>query len=188
MDLCSGRAPSHIFLRVQAPEEARTVFSGLVSRGYKDCGVYAGLGDAEFDLAHYVAARSAYQRALNCKPTDLQSQLQLERASEIVSLDPRARGLGIRERITRSRQLIARTLAALETCIGGRLETFPQQFRDDVEQARLIVEQQRQRLQDDVVDSNIALAERLHRARAAQCGSMPQSDETLPLVLKELAE
>lgn len=185
-DIESRRRVGRMFLDVGSPEDARDIFAEVTSRDSGDCSSLAGLGDAEFDLANYLSARTAYRRAASCEPEDLQSQLRLALTTEIIDLDPTGRGLSIRTRVTRSRTLIERALLGLDDCFSQRSVTVPQQLRDDAQEARLIVERQVQRLQDETVEQNITLAERLHQALGTVCPSPAVRDEALVLVLQEL--
>jgi len=182
------RRVGRMFLQVDSPEEARDIFSDLLQRDERDCASNAGLGDAEFDLAEYSSAQSAYSSAVRCNPEDLQSRLQLELATEILALDPTRRGLTVRARVVRSRALVERALRRLEDCARVGPQFIPEELRTDVEQARLIVERQSQDLREETVEANIALAERLHQSDTALCGAGGIPDRALDLVLRGLAE
>jgi hypothetical protein len=173
---------------VDSPEEARGVFAGLLDRDSNDCAAQAGLGDAEFDLADYASAQLAYSRAIRCDPEDLQSRMQLDLSTEILDLDPTRRGLPIRTRVVRSRALVERALGRLDTCMSVGPRFLPEDYRADVEEARVIVEQQSQNLRDETVESNIALAEILHQAETTVCGVEGIPDQALDLVLRKLEE
>jgi len=178
----------HMFLQVNAPEEARDIFNGLLDQDGGNCDAQAGLGDAEFDLADYATAQLAYSRAVRCNPEDLESRTQLNLSTEVLDLDPTRRGLDIRSRVVRSRSLVERALGRLDTCMSVGPQFLPEEYREAVREAREIVEQHSQSLRDETVESNIALAEFIHEGEITVCGTGAVPDQALELVLRILAE
>jgi tetratricopeptide (TPR) repeat protein len=179
----------HLFFAARLPEDAARIFTEVARENRRDAEAHAGLGDAEFELGHYLSARTAYRQAVLYRPDDLQSRTQLELATEIVDLDPMRRGLGSATRLERSRKLVARSLSALDYCIPEYLEVLPESFQQDVERAKKVVEgKTRQRRTSEFVEANIALAEQLHRSGRDVCGPSPVPDQALDLVLKRLAD
>ena len=182
------RKIGRMFLNVDSAEDAQLVFTELTRADTTDGKAWAGLGDAEFELGRYLSARTAYRNAFRHSPDDLQSRMQYELVTDIVNLDPTRRGLGIATRLERSRKLVERALASLEYCLGDDLESFPPEFRNDVEEGRKIVAgQARQRLRDEFVEANIALTERLLGARETLCAAPAVPDQALERVMRELA-
>jgi len=111
-----------LFLAAASPQNAKKMFEAVVRKNRKDAEAWAGLGDAEFGLKHYLSASSAYRWALRYRPDDLQSRSQLELARGVINLDPTRRGLGSATRLRISRQLVARALSAQEYCLPEDLE------------------------------------------------------------------
>ena len=155
-----------LFLAAGSPQNAKKMFEEVVRKNRKDAEAWAGLGDAEFGLKHYLSASSAYRWALRYRPNDLQSRSQLELARGVINLDPTRRGLGSATRLRISRQLVARALSAQEYCLPEDLEVLPEDFRAAVEKARdLVSGKTRQKRTSEAVDQNIGLAERLEHFR-----------------------
>jgi len=178
-----------LFLAAQSLDNAAKMFTEVLKQNPKDPEAYAGLGDAEFGMAHYLSARTAYRRALLYNPEDLQSRSQLELATEIIDLDPTRRGLGSATKLRRSQELVKRALAAMEYCLPEDLTTLPDAFRQAVEQAQKLASGKlRQRRTSEAMEANIALAEQLEKLRTDNCGVPPVPDRALELLLKKLAE
>jgi len=178
-----------LFLAAGSPQNAKKMFEEVVRKNRKDAEAWAGLGDAEFGLKHYLSASSAYRWALRYRPNDLQSRSQLELARGVINLDPTRRGLGSATRLRISRQLVARALSAQEYCLPEDLEVLPEDFRAAVEKARdLVSGKTRQKRTSEAVDQNIGLAERLEHFRKQHCGAAPVEDVALQLVLEKLAD
>jgi tetratricopeptide (TPR) repeat protein len=179
----------HLFLASQSPEDAARIFTEVVEANRRDAEAHAGLGDAEFELDHYLSARTAYRQALLYRPDDLQSQAQMALATEIIDLDPMRRGLGSANRFERSRKLVEKSVSALGYCIPEHLDALPESFQQAVEQAGKVIEgKARQRRTSEFVEANIALAEQLHRTGRSACGPAPVPDRALELVLRKLAD
>ena len=67
--LIKKRIGAH-FLRVGAPSRSIQVFEELLESEANDGEAHAGVGEAEFALAHYYSARTSFQRALRLLPDD----------------------------------------------------------------------------------------------------------------------
>jgi tetratricopeptide (TPR) repeat protein len=177
-----------MLLAAQAPDKARQVFEELARSSPRDPEVWAGLGDARFELGQYALAQEAYRHALRYNPADVQSTTQLELSAEILRLDPRKPGLPLARRYGLSLVLLDRTLAELDACLtrfGGRL---PEEFRARIDRARRLVSKQvAQRLSEEALETNIALAIDLWRAGRKSCGAPAAPDRALALVLEKLA-
>jgi len=177
-----------LFLTAQSPDIAANMFQEVVDKDARDAEAFAGLGDAEFELGHYLSARTAYRQALHLRAEDLQSRLQMEVATEIINLDPMRRGLGSATRLQISRNLVKRSLSALDYCLPEDREALPEDFRQIVERADSLVSGKlRQRSTDEAVEANIELTEQLQQAGSTFCGASPVPDRALQLVLERLA-
>ncbi len=98
------------------PKEAADLFREVSQRDPQYQAAFAGLGEAEFDLTHYVVARDALRSALRLSPGDAAVQKRLDVCERILALDPTARGLGAAERFHRSQAVLTGVLDALDKC------------------------------------------------------------------------
>jgi tetratricopeptide (TPR) repeat protein len=164
-------------------KEAADLFRVVAQRDSQDQAAFAGLGEAEFDLGHYPAARDALSTALRLSPNDGVVRKRLESCDRIMALDPTARGLGAIERFHRSQEVLTGVLDALDKC-------SPPSLREAMAAARRsLAEDQRPRSFSDAAENETAAAERLWVAAAATakvCGAWPPADSPLSRVMAKL--
>lgn len=178
-----------LLLASQAPDKARQVFEELARLSPRDAEVWAGLGDARFELAQYALAQEAYHQALRYNPADIQSSAQLELIRETLRLDPRRPGLRLSRRYALSLVLLDRTLAELNGCLTQRGDRLPEDFRARVNRARRLVSKEvAPPLSEEALEANIALAVELWRTGRKVCGAPAAPDRALALALEKLAQ
>lgn len=203
------------FLGLGAPAQALGVFERLVEGDPRDAVAHSGIAEAEFELHHYLTARTHFARslALNPRLTHLRSRMSL--TDQINALDPTIRGLGRVSRYERSLVLIDRAGRALDTCVPpppepdssstGRTDAeFESQSADverdqasvsvpvDVQEIRSLVrdwleEHSGRTPDDDATERNTILAERLWETVRAHCPQVDAADEPLDRVLAKIA-
>ena len=182
-DLAVRKQVAPLLLAHGLPKEAADLFRDVAQRDPLDQAAFAGLGEAEFDLAHYSAARDALRTALRLSPDDAAVRKRLDACDRIIALDPTARGVGVIERFHRSREVLAGVLDALDKC-------SPSSLRDAMEAARKsLARNQRPRSFSDAADSETAAAEQLWAAGATTakvCGAWPPADSPLSRVMAKL--
>jgi tetratricopeptide (TPR) repeat protein len=177
-----------MLLASQAPEKARQVFEELATRFPRDAEVWAGLGDARFDLGQYGLAQEAYRHARRYNPSDVQSLAQLELIAEILRLDPRRPGLRLSRRLALSLVLLDRTLAELDPCVTRLGSRAPEEFRARLDRARRLVSKEiAPAPTEEALEANITLAIELFRAGRTFCGAPAAPDRALALLLEKLA-
>jgi tetratricopeptide (TPR) repeat protein len=106
-------------LGVGAPSRALDVFEALVERDPRDAVAHSGIAEAEFELDHYLTARTHFRRALTLDPRLTHLEQRLELCNAINELDPTVRGLGRASRYERSVAMVRRALAVIDACGGG---------------------------------------------------------------------
>ncbi len=176
-----------LFLSAGSYDTAAKIFTEVTEQDPRDAEAFAGLGDAEFEMAHYFSARTAYRQALRLNPDDLQSKTQYDLATEIIRLNPMLRGLGSATRLGRSRVLVERSLDALAYCSPEDPDTLPENVQDMIERAEQVVAGRASQRSDNAVDENIALAESLRTYQENNCASPTVPDRALELVLEQLS-
>lgn len=184
-----------LFLDVGSPVNAARIFQELVSATPDDAVAHYGLARAEFEQGNYITAASEFEKAkrLGASDAGLDDRLTLARA--VVDLDPTTRRLSTRETHRRSRELLERSLAALEFCISpaSHLSQFvgplPRDLDELINSAREIsTGKTRQRATEESIESNISLAESLWSRRKERCPDTPVADQPLSLVMERLGE
>jgi chloride channel protein, CIC family len=164
--------------------EAANLFRDLIEHDAQDQQAWAGLGEAEYALADYAAARDALGAALRLNPNDTAVQKRLDAAAQILALDPMRRGLGAAERYRRSQAVLAGVLDVLDQCSAAAL---PATLKGQMDAARkLLVKGRRPSSYSDAVENNTSVAEQLWTAGAQVCGSMPPAEAPLSRVMARL--
>ncbi len=130
----------------------------------------SGLGDAEFALGQYAAARDAYREAATIDPTDEAAAKRVDLCDRILSLDPTVRGLSAAERSKRGRAILAEVVKQTAVCTLARSE--------DMKAA--------QSARGRSVEGNIELAERIWSERLKTCPSKPAADDPIAIVMARL--
>lgn len=101
----------------------------------------------------------------------------------MLALDPMLRGWSSEERYSRSRKLIVLALEDLSRCAAATLSEPDRQLQDRAKEAL----KTSRRRDNDAVEANLRLAERLWMTRRSLCGA-PPFDQPLSLVLNKLAQ
>jgi len=184
-DIAARKQITPLLLSNGLPKEAAELFRQIVQRDPRDQTAFAGLGEAEFDLAHYSAAREAFRSALRLAPNDAGVQKRLDACEQILALDPTARGLGMVDRLHRSQDVLAGVLDALDKCPVAPL-------REAMEAARkLLNKNQRPRSLSDAAERETSSAEQLWAAgstMAKGCSAWPSADSPLSRVMAKLMD
>jgi len=150
-------------------KNAEQVFADLAKRNPRSAEALQGLADAEFADAEYPAAQQAYQRLMTIDPANAVAGGRAQEGARVLALDPAAPALKAASRYARSRDLLATTLYAMESCYGGEGK-LPPSISDAAKNAKAALERKRQPTSlGDAVDENEQLALQLWKARPATC-------------------
>lgn len=181
-DIGTRRRIAHLFIRAGSPSRAVDIFRDILRNNADDADAYAGVGEAEFALGNYRTAQSNFLAASRLEPGDRRVAAQLALCNQVLALDPTQRGLGTGEQYRRSQALLELTLQAVEGCAGPSLEAL----RPTIDSARAAATRHAPPArQQDLVDSNLDLAERLWQARRTECPQpISAAEEPLALVLE----
>jgi CIC family chloride channel protein len=178
------RQVAPLALEYGLPKEAASLFRDVAGYDAQDESAFAGLGEAEYELGDYAAARDALGAALRLNPNDTAVRKRLDAATQILALDPTQRGLSERERFARSQAVVAEVLDVLDQCPP---RAVPADLKTRMETARrLLVKGRRPASYSDAIESNTSAAEKLWTAGAKACGSMPAVDAPLSRVMARL--
>jgi CIC family chloride channel protein len=179
-DYSVKRQAAPLALEYGLPKEAASLFQDLTQHDTQDEGDWVGLGEAEYALGDYAAARDALAAALRLNPNDTAAAKRLNAATQILALDPMRRGLSAAERFERSRAVLVGVLDVLDQC-------SPAALTDQLGQARrLVVKGRRPASYSDAVEKIAAVAEQLWREGAKACGAVPAADAPLSRIMARL--
>jgi len=183
-DFAVKRQAALLAVEFALPKEAASLFRDLTQHDAQDQQAWAGLGEAEYALADYAAARDALAEARQLNPNDTEVAKRLDAATQILTLDPMGRGLGASQRFERSQAVLAGVLDVLDQCSPAAL---PAGLTQKMEAARrLLVKGRRPPSYSDATENNMSLAELLWTAGAKACGSMPPADAPLSRIMARL--
>jgi tetratricopeptide (TPR) repeat protein len=184
-DLATQMRIAKLYLTAEAPSHAETMYRAMLNaspEAQHDVEVRTGLADAEFAEGAYRNAETDYLAALDLQDVP-QTRQKLELCGQILKLDPTQRGIGVKERYERSRNLVETVLERFEKCRGVNapeadlVEKAQTALRGSVPAASL----------ESAMEWNIDLAERLWHAAGQSCGTNAQSQDPIALVLAKIA-
>ena len=183
-DLSVKRQVAELSQEYGLAQGAANLFRDLTEHDAQDEKAWAGLGEAEYALADYAAARDALAAALRLNPNDTAVEKRLDAATQILALDPARRGLRAADRFQRSQAVLAGVLDVLDHCSPAAL---PATLKDQMEAARrLLVKGRRPPSYSDAIENNTSVAEQFWTAGAKACGSMPPADAPLSRIMARL--
>jgi chloride channel protein, CIC family len=183
-DVSIKRQVAPLALEYALPQPAASLFRDLTGHDAQDAQAWAGLGEADYALADYAAARDALATALRLNPNDTAVQKRLEACKQILAMDPIERGLPAPERYRRSQELLAAVLDMLDNCTPPVL---PPALKVQMDASRkLLVKGRRPPLYGDATENNTAAAEQLWTAGTKACGSMPSADAPISRIMARL--
>jgi CIC family chloride channel protein len=183
-DLSVKRQVAELSQEYGLAQGAANLFRDLTEHDAQDEKAWAGLGEAEYALADYAAARDALAAALRLNPNDTAIEKRLDAATQILALDPMRRGLRAADRFQRSQAVLAGVLDVLDHCSPAAL---PATLKDQMEAARrLLVKGRRPPSYSDAIENNTSVAEQFWTAGAKACGSMPPADAPLSRIMARL--
>lgn len=182
-----------LLLKTGSYDRASSIFRSLLVSAPTDRELLLGRAAAEFQLGNYLTARTHYNRA-QLYGDDDETRERIRLCNRIIELDPTRRGIGLGERLRRSRLLIERTLTAFSACrnpagsgLVGPLPLLPQDETLVIDRAESVLDARRQRATDASVESNILLAEEVWNFARARCDSAGPPDRPLLHVLAKLS-
>jgi tetratricopeptide (TPR) repeat protein len=186
-DLGNRRRIAHLFIDAGAPTRAIEIFRDLLRKHPRDAESYAGMGEAELARGYYRSAQSDFATAAQLAPGDSTISRRLALAERVIQLDPTRRGLGSAERYRRSLELLGLTIQASDSCLTIANAGTNRAVLDSARMA--LATPRRTSRQQDAVDANIDLAERLWELRRDGCPTLPAAKESpLALVLERVGQ
>ncbi|MCZ2075362.1 MAG: hypothetical protein LC130_10240 [Bryobacterales bacterium] len=174
-----------LFLAADSPQNAAEILRGLIRQDSHNATLFSTLGTAEMRLANYRLARNALRTAVRLDPKDEAAAHQLQLVTDVLALDPTARGLSRRERHRRSLALLRRSSDDASRCAALLGEQIPAGLKEALDRAAKELES-RQRAVDETVDANIALSEALFRLREEHCPNLADPDHAVALTIRRL--
>jgi len=174
-----------LFLAADSPQHAAEIFRELLKQDSHNATLFSNLGTAEMRLANYRLARNALRTAMRLDPKDEEAARQLQLVTDVLALDPTARGLSRRERHRRSLALLRRSSADASRCASQLGEQIPAGLKETLDHAAKELKS-RQRAVDENIDTNIVLSETLFRLSEGHCPDLAEPDRAVALTIRRL--
>ena len=182
--LAAKRQVAPLAMQYGLPKEAANLFRDITSHDGQDEEAFAGLGEAEYALAGYAAARDALAAALRLNPNGTEVRKRLEATMQILALDPTRRGLSEQDRLQRSQAVLSAVLDLLDQCSPA---ARPADLKSRMEAARrLLVKGRRPPSYSDAIENDTSTAEQLWTAGTKACGATPPPDAPISRIMARL--
>ncbi len=184
-DVAGRKRVASLLMRVGVPDRAADIYASIVTLAPDDAEVHAGIGEAAFRRGDYLAARTAFRRAVTLDPEVPGATERLDIADLVLSLDPTARRLSVAERLRRSRLTLELSLASYERCADpdepdANRAAIVAAVRERLTPAR------RERPSDEAVEANLAMAERLRTETRARCRDESREALAIDLLFRSM--
>ncbi|MEO9250788.1 MAG: tetratricopeptide repeat protein [Gemmatimonadaceae bacterium] len=171
-----------LFLLAESPARAADVFGQVLRKSPKDAEAAAGLGEASLALGEYATAENQLARAARLSPRDTAVTSSLELAHELVAMDPSRRGLRLQDRYQRTRRLLLLTVQTVARCpLDGAASATAAAADSALGRPRI----KNGDALDDLVQSDLALSQRLWRMRPASCAVESSREEKALALLQD---
>ncbi len=127
LEALSGKDPeiqkrlAKLFLSVDSPARAASIYQAMVARNPKDVDAYEGLGQAELEEGEYPASHTAFEQAFRIDPDNASVRSHLQTLNTVVEIDPTVRRLTSEEKYRRSRRILEMASMGLRQCISSHL-------------------------------------------------------------------
>jgi tetratricopeptide (TPR) repeat protein len=161
-DLAARERVGRLLLRYGSPEHAAEIFRGIVDAEPRGASAQEGLGEAEFALGNFTAARAAFRMAQRLGFAEPFLARRIEACDAVLDLDPTLVHLTAGQRYARARELVRLALEASRTCWPP-----PPDLADAA--AKALSQNPARRREGETVEF-LGLAQGLWKARPADCG------------------
>ncbi len=163
-----------LFLLAGSPARAADVFRQVIQKNPTDVKAYSGLGEASLALGDFDSAEIQFSKAARLSPRDTASATRLELARDLVGMDPSPRGLRLQDRYQRTRRLLLLTVQTVARCTLDSAASATAAAADSALGRRRIKNDD---ALDDLVQSDLALSQRLWAMRPVSCPVESSPDE-----------
>ena len=124
-DLALRQRVARMLIDYGVPESAARLLRGDTEKEHPDSATYHLLGDAEFAIGDYAAARREFDRALRMHPDDAAAARQSEICGKVLALDPTLAG----RHTSTERSWASRICETSTDCMGLRANSSVQAMR-----------------------------------------------------------
>ncbi|MBS1855347.1 MAG: tetratricopeptide repeat protein [Acidobacteria bacterium] len=179
-DLAMRRKVGEMLLSHHSPQHAAETYRGILATHPRDGASERGLGEAEFELGDFRAARNAFRAAARRGPPDPALSQRIALTDDILDLDPTLVPLSVSQRYQRAVQLLRRALASASACT-----VVPEELSDA---AQKILSTRPRRMWEDDTATALTLTLQLWNLRQSACVQRPAADLALAAVMTRIAK
>jgi len=165
-DTATRQKVAEMLLAHGSPQHAAEIYRALVAAHPHDATARQGLGETEFASGNFAEALTAFHAAARYGTMTPELLRRIALLNSILALDPSQLRLGTRQRMERSRELLARAQAAAARCSALPPAAEPPKGAD--------------------APQLIALAQTIWKARMAACPQQPDPDQPLAILMKRM--
>ncbi len=177
-----------------ADAEAERLLARLAAEGVDDGRLHADLARARFNIADFHGAHLSLERAFQKGVSDPELEALGDLLHDILALDPTQPGLRTRERLRRTRILLQRSTAYVESCAGvpgpdfvGPPPPLALTVSATLGNARKLLDEARPSDMAEAVEARLLTAANLWSLRDEVCTGVWDEDEPLRLLMRRLA-
>ncbi|MDE3166793.1 MAG: tetratricopeptide repeat protein [Acidobacteriota bacterium] len=179
-DLPLRRGIGEMLLAHHSPQHAAETYRGILAAHPRDAASERGLGEAEFEMGDFVAARNAFRAAARRGPADPALAQRIALTDDILALDPTLVRLTMSQRYERAGQILRRTLASANACTA-----VPQDLAGSAEK---ILGARPQRMREGETAGALTLSQELWSLRQNACARTPEADQALAAVMTKIGK
>ena len=190
----SGKDPgiqkrlAKLFLSVDSPARAASIYQAMVAKNPKDVDAYEGLGQAELEQGAYPAAHTAFEQASRRDPDNPSIRSHLQTLNTVVEVDPTVRRLTSEEKYRRSRRILEMASMGLRQCIANHLVGGSDEVGKVLTAAdATTASKPPAHITNELAEGILNMAQMVWRARNGVCADTSPPDEALALIMKKLA-
>ena len=169
---------AHLLLAHGSPDHAAEVYRGVLASAPKQSAALEGLGEAEFAMGDFRAARGSWRAALRLEPGSPALERRIVVCEAVLDLDPTQVHLRAGQRFERAQEVLRRTLNASRQCaaMAGELASS----------AEAALAENPARRRDGDTLAIISLAQQIWKARTSSCTPPAEADAALDAVMAKL--
>ncbi len=171
-----------LFLLAESPPRAADVFRQVLRQNPTDAKATTGLGEASLALDDFGTAEIQFAKAARLSPRDTAVTSRLELAHELVAMDPSRRGLRLTDRYQRTRRFLLLTVQTVARCpLDSAANATAAAGASALSRARI----QSGDALDDIIQADLALAQRLWGMRPVACVTESSAEEKALALLQD---
>lgn len=162
-----------------SPQSAADTFRAIIALQPRSAAAEQGLGEAEFELGNFVAARSAFGAAARLEPSNTVLSQKIAECDTILDLDPTLVRLSASQRFERAQALLRATFDS-----AGQCTMLPADLSSNAQKA---LSEKPRRIHDGDTVAMLGLSEEIWKVRSSMCPNAA-ADPALTAVMSKIVK